>query len=233
VKSQKELSSSMEIEILDDVKELGIFLYACEIHNVEVKKDNFIEEELKKAEATFVNINLEDLKNDPIAKGYREFYWRIGIDPTKIRPSGEALRRRVARGNPIPRINNIVDAGNIASLITLISIGIYDLDKLKWPLKLTLSKGGEEFIPIGSDKSIVLNKGFPILIDNEGKILHLYPHKDSEITKVTENTRNILIIAAGIPFLDKSLVKKALEITVKLISFSCSSAVIKEIKEIR
>jgi DNA/RNA-binding domain of Phe-tRNA-synthetase-like protein len=223
----------MEIEIANDARELGIFIYACEVLNVEVKKDKLIEEELKKAEAMFVNTNLEDLKNDPVVRSYREFYWRIGIDPTKTRPSGEALRRRVARGNPIPRINNIVDAGNIASLITLVSIGIYDLDKIKGSLKLTLSKGGETFIPIGSDKPVILNKGFPILIDDEGKILHLYPHKDSELTKITENTRNILIISAGIPFLDKGLVKKALEITAKLISFSCSSAFIKEIKEIR
>jgi Uncharacterized conserved protein len=48
-------------------------------------------------------IDPEKLKEDPVVKSYRSFLWRFGIDPTKVRPSGEALRRRIARGDKLPK----------------------------------------------------------------------------------------------------------------------------------
>jgi phosphoenolpyruvate synthase (EC 2.7.9.2) len=42
--------------------------------------------------------SLEGLKEDPVVRAYRDFYWRLGIDPTKVRPSSEALARRAFRG---------------------------------------------------------------------------------------------------------------------------------------
>ena len=43
-------------------------------------------------------------------------YKRVGIDPTKTRPSSEALLRRVRKGEPLPRINSLVDICNWCSL---------------------------------------------------------------------------------------------------------------------
>ncbi len=40
-------------------------------------------------------------------------YLRIGLDPTKTRPSNEALLRRVRRGDAFPRVNALVDAVNL------------------------------------------------------------------------------------------------------------------------
>jgi DNA/RNA-binding domain of Phe-tRNA-synthetase-like protein len=59
---------------------------------------------------------LETLKDEPVIKAYRQFYWSLGIDPTKLRPSSEALVRRCLQGTVIPRINNVVDANNLASI---------------------------------------------------------------------------------------------------------------------
>ncbi len=221
----------MEIEIEEKAKELGVFLVVCVIENVEVKKDPKIEEEMNKYEEIFSKQDPEELKSDPVVRAYRDFYWKIGIDPTKTRPSGEALRRRVARKNKLPRINNIVDAGNIASLFTLVPIGIYDLDKTKGKLKLKLSEGGEEFIAIGSNSIEKLGKGMPILMDEEGKVLHLYPHRDSKLTMVDERTKNVLIVGAGVKPLEISLIRKAVELTADLILISCPNAKITEIKE--
>lgn len=220
----------MKIRIEQEVKELGIFVYSCEIRNVEVKSDPKIEEKMKESEKEFAKQNPEELKDDPVVRAYRNFYWRIGIDPTKTRPSGEALRRRVARGNPLPRINNIVDAGNIASLITLVPIGIYDSDRLKGDLRLKMSEG-EEFLPIGEDKPFKLPDGIPILVDEENKVLHLYPHRDSKLTMINKDTKNILIIGAGVKGVEKDLVKRAVEITKELILSSCPDAKASEIIE--
>ncbi len=140
---------------------------------------------------------VEDLPGVPEIRAYRDFYWRIGVDPTKTRPSSEALLRRALRG-VFPRINTLVDAGNIASLETLIPIGIYDLEKASPPLRLTISRGGERFLPIGGGEE-TLPPGLPILLDSSGVVMHLYPHRDSRLTAVTNETSLALIVGGGVP----------------------------------
>lgn len=160
---------------------------------------------------------LENLKSHPIVRAYRNFFWRLGIDPTKTRPSSEALIRRALRGS-FPRINDVVDVGNIASLKTLVCIGMYDIDKAGLPLKLTISKGGERFKPIGSKEEMRLKPGIPILIDSRGVVMHLYPHRDSVETCVSESTRRILVLAAGVPEVPKEQLIMALNIIKDLLN---------------
>ena len=57
----------------------------------------------------------------------RTMYKRVGIDPTKTRPSNEALLRRVRKGDTIPRINSLVDIVNWCSLEFQLPYGLYDL----------------------------------------------------------------------------------------------------------
>ncbi|MHA2500876.1 MAG: hypothetical protein ACXAEL_15005, partial [Candidatus Hodarchaeales archaeon] len=45
---------------------------------------------------------LENLKDDELVRKYRDFFWRLGIDPTKTRPASEALIRRVLAEKPFP-----------------------------------------------------------------------------------------------------------------------------------
>lgn len=61
---------------------------------------------------------IENVKDDPGYRAYRDFFWRVGIDPTKIRPASEALVRRILAGKPLPTINTAVDAYNLASALS-------------------------------------------------------------------------------------------------------------------
>jgi len=208
----------MFVKVFDDAKKLGIFVAFTEVRDVKTEKDNKqIEEELKKVEEKYKNENPESLKNNPVIRAYRDFYWKIGIDPTKIRPSGEALRRRVSRNAKLPRINNVVDAGNIASTETLVPIGLYDTDKVKGNPVITLSKGNEIFYGIGKQEPEKLDANIPIMIDEEGKVMHIYPHRDSTLTNITLDTKNVLIVAAGVPGVEKSLVITAAKLTAELL----------------
>jgi DNA/RNA-binding domain of Phe-tRNA-synthetase-like protein len=160
--------------------------------------------------------SLEALRSDPIVRAYRDFYWRIGIDPTKTRPSSEALVRRALRGK-WPRINPVVDAGNIASAKTLVPIGLYDVDRFKPPLVLRTSTGEEEFHPIGGGREKP-PRGAPILVDAEGKVLHLFPHRDSRETMVTEATSCILVLAAGVPRVPRERLVEAVKETQRILA---------------
>ncbi len=157
------------------------------------------------------SLTIDGLRNMPIVRAFRDYYWRIGIDPTKTRPAGEALARRLLQTRPFGSINPIVDAGNLASAETMIPIGIYDLSKIEGTLTLTVSKGGERFYPIGG-KERVLEEGIPILVDDSGKVLHIFPHRDSLLTSVGNDTKCVVAIAAGVPEVSVDDLVKALSL---------------------
>lgn len=159
---------------------------------------------------------LESLKSDPVFRAYRDFYWRIGIDPTKIRPSSEALVRRALRRS-FPRINTVVDAGNIASAYTGVPIGLYDVGRSNPPYRLTLSSGGEVFNPIGG-KQEILPKGIPILIDSSNIVMHLYPHRDSIETAIREDTSTVFVLGAGVPGIEEVRVVESVRKVAELLS---------------
>lgn len=203
-----------------DAANLGVFVYYGVVLGVEVRETpeelrqefNKVADELKRRYG-----GPEGLSKDPIVQAYRKFYWRIGIDPTKTRPAGEALARRLIRGRGLPSINNVVDAGNVVSARLLIPIGIYDMDRFQPPARIVLSRGGEAFRPIGGGEE-KLEPGKPIMVDARGVVMHLYPHRDSIETCVRESTRNVLVVAAGVPGVPAELVRRAAEETISLIS---------------
>jgi len=157
------------------------------------------------------------LTRDPVVQAYRRLLWRLGVDPTKVRPSSEALARRVVRGRRLPRINSVVDIGNAVSLETLVPIGIYDLDRLAPPLTLERARGGELFEPIGGEPQR-LQEGVPVLLDSSGAVVHVYPHRDSARTMVTREARRLLIIGAGAPGVERARVARAVRSVAELLA---------------
>ena len=72
----------------------------------------------------------------------RAMYHRLGLDPTRTRPSSEALLRRVRRGEPLPRINTLVDICNWCSLELQVPYGLYDRARIEGPIELRLGTAG-------------------------------------------------------------------------------------------
>ncbi len=203
------------IHISEDIKEKGIDLKLAYItfEGIKVIKEqtlilkNYISEVKRNVKCSY---HLESLKEHEIIRNYRDFYWHyLNIDPTKTRPSSEALIRRILANNPIPQISTIVDLNNWVSIHTLVPLGAYDLDMLKLPLILRYAKKGEVFEPIGGEKTDLKGNEI-ILVDDSGLVIHLYPHRDSYITKVTPNTKNLLVVACGVPNVSSKLIDKSL-----------------------
>jgi DNA/RNA-binding domain of Phe-tRNA-synthetase-like protein len=121
----------------------------------------------------------------------RTMYKRLGIDPTKIRPSSEALLRRVRKGEPLPRINSLVDICNWCSLETQIPFGLYDLDRVEGDLiALRLGDAGEGYDGIRKDRVNV--SGRLTLADQAGPFGN--PTSDSARTMVTVRTTRALFV---------------------------------------
>jgi DNA/RNA-binding domain of Phe-tRNA-synthetase-like protein len=128
------------------------------INNVHVEKENMQIQKLKKAvyEAVRTKYNIETLKDNPTVRAYRDFYWKLDIDPTKTRPSGEALLRRVLHRRELPCISTVVDAYNLASLKTIIPISGFDKKRLNPPFQIRFARNGEAFTGIGMNKPMAL-----------------------------------------------------------------------------
>lgn len=147
--------------------------------------------------------SLEGLKDATVFRAYRDFFWRIGIDPTKMRPSSEALVRRILQGKEFPRINLLVNLYNLASAKTGVTMAAYDCSKVHGSLSLTWSRPGEKFLGIGMNKEITLT-GREVVLRDEVSILSIYPYRDSEHSKVSVETSAAIVVACGVPGVDYS-----------------------------
>ncbi len=146
----------------------------------------------------------------------RDFFWHMGIDPTKVRPASEALLRRILTGRGLPRISPIVDAYNLASVQTLLTFSVFDLRRIVPPLMLRFAHAGEMVRLIGDRlKSL---KGKEIVLCDSEKILSVYVHGDTEQTKVTASTKDLLLVAYGIPGISKSELDRGMDIALDYIT---------------
>ncbi len=132
----------------------------------------------------------------------RRLYHALGIDPSKKRPSSEALVRRVIQGKELYEVNTAVDAGNLTSLLHMRCVGLYDADRIRphivagdsgeqtSRLVLRLGTGDEGYDGIRKDR--IHLAGRPGLFDTEGPFGN--PSADSNRAMVTLETTRLLYV---------------------------------------
>lgn len=172
--------------------DLDIEFTALELHELEVTepREDF-ELEVKR---TTQAVRSGDV-GDPTRA--RALYRRFGIDPTKVRPSSEALLRRLKKGEPLPRVNSLVDVANAMSVRLQVPVGLYDLDKaVGEELVIRIGREGESYT--GIRKDLVNVAGRLCIADAKGPCGN--PSSDSERTMITTDTQR----AAWVYFLPVS-----------------------------
>ena len=136
----------------------------------------------------------ESIKQMPSILATREAYKRCGKDPSRYRPSGEALVRRTLKGNDLYHVSTLVDLINLASIRYGYSIGGFDADRIQGNvLTLGIGREGEPYEGIGRGPLNI--EGLPVYRDAEGGIGT--PTSDNERTKITLGTRRLLCIVNG------------------------------------
>ena len=177
----------MRLRLEIDVEVIGLELYELE---VTPPRDDF-ELEVKRATQAARSGEV------PPVDRARELYRKFGTDPTRMRPSSEALLRRIKKGDDLPRINSLVDVANALSVQLQVPVGLYDLGKVKGDeLVIRLGREGEAYEGIGKEK---VNVGGRICVaDAEGPCGN--PSADSARTMITTDTES----AAWIYFLPVS-----------------------------
>ena len=174
----------MKIRCALDIEVVGLELYELEITP---PREDF-ELEVKRATQAVKSGNAGSVDRA------RELYRRFGVDPTKVRPSSEALMRRIKKGESLPRINSLVDVANAMSVQLQVPVGLYDLEKVRGDeLVVRLGAEGESYEGIGKDRVNVA--GRICVADADGPIGN--PSSDSARTMITTDTQS----AAWIYFL--------------------------------
>jgi len=166
------------------------------------------------------HLELATLKDNPILRAYRDFYWRVGIDPTKIRPASEALLRRVLQGRDLPRINTLVDAYNLASMKTQVSIAAFDATKIHGDLTMRLARPSEAFLGIGMEMPSAL-QGREVVVEDADSLIAIYPYRDADATKVTPETRDVVFMLCGVPGIPRQQLLEAAETTREFVERFC------------
>jgi DNA/RNA-binding domain of Phe-tRNA-synthetase-like protein len=133
---------------------------------------------------------VEGLAEAEPVRAVRELFREWGLDPSKYRPSSEALLRRVVQGKGLYRVSNVVDIGNLGSLETGWPYGCYDRSKINTPVVLRHGAAGEKYQGIG--KQTWHLEGRPVLADAAGPFGS--PISDSTRSMITESAKEVMIV---------------------------------------
>ena len=154
-------------------------------------------------------------------RAVRAMFRAWGVDPSKYRPSSEALLRRLVQGKDLYRVSNVVDIGNLSSVETAWPFGLYDRSRLYPPIVFREGELGESYEGIG--KRTWHLAGRPVLADTLGPFGS--PISDSTRSMITESARDILAVAyapAGEP--DSAVELAMARLSERLEQFAAASA---------
>ncbi len=192
-------------QLFDDYDNLKIGIIIC--NNINNNKTINIDEDFNKIKndikTKFQDIELAEY---PIIHKWREIYKSFG--EKKARSSIEALIRRTINGKEIPNINPIVDIYNMISLKYELPVGGEDLSKIDDDVILTYAKGNESFIELGSTEEETVKENEIVYKFNDTVICRNFNYRESDITKLTEDTTDCILVIESV--LDSDI-EKALE----------------------
>lgn len=120
----------------------------------------------------------------------RALFHQLDVDPTKTRPSSEALLRRVLQGKGLPHVNLPVDVCNLCSLEHQMPLGLYDRERVRGAIRARIGREADGYA--GIRKQRVHLSGRLLLADDEGPFGA--PTSDSARTAVTAHTERLLVV---------------------------------------
>ncbi|HEY2737135.1 MAG TPA: phenylalanine--tRNA ligase beta subunit-related protein [Thermoanaerobaculia bacterium] len=124
------------------------------------------------------------------AAAIRKLFRAAGCDPTRYRPSSEALLRRVLKGEDLPAIHPLVDLNNCLSVELAVPCGLASEGSFTPPVTLRAGRPGESYESLRGPFNL---EGKPLLADASGPFST--PITDSQRGKVTEDTTRVWMVA--------------------------------------
>lgn len=139
-----------------------------------------------------------EVSTHPHIAPWRETYRKFGSKPSDFRCSAEALARIVLKGLEIRKISPLVDLYNLISIKYILPVGAEDLDKMQGNLQLSFADGTEDYISLGEEENNPPKPGEVIYRDDLGVICRRWNWREGDRTKITEDTKNAVVVIEGI-----------------------------------
>ncbi len=208
----------VEKAIFEKFPDLNIgIVIAKGIDNSGISKE--ITESLREKETEIrENFDAKTLSQNPKIDVWRKAYSAFGAKPKDNLSSVENLYRHVLKGTDmmsssddsistalkmplqIRHINKIVDIYNLFSLKFMVPLGGEDMDKIQGDVKLTIAGPNEPAALLLGDKEPRLpHEGEVIYKDDVSAICRRFNWREADRTKFTEQTRNAVLVAEGLP----------------------------------
>ncbi len=188
------------------LKGIKLGLLEADAMQVEPASARLVEETGSVVGPLAVRLTVEAVAAMDAVRAVRSMFREWGLDPSKYRPSSEALLRRVAQGKGLTPISNVVDIVNLAQIETGWPMGAYDRSRIQPPVTLRLGQTEEKYEGIG--RRVWHLAGRPMLADESGPFGS--PISDSTRTMVSAGRRDLLVVifaplAAADAALDRAL----------------------------
>lgn len=164
---------------------------------------------------------LENLSSHPTVAAVRSLFRAAGCDPTRYRPSSEALIRRVLKGEDLPAIHPVVDLNNCLSVVLAVPCCAAAEGSFAPPVVLRAGRSGESYESLRGPFNL---EGKPLLADGEGPFGT--PITDSQRVKMKEGDRRAWIVA----YLPRS--EESVEKAVRVLESLLAGAPVARIEEI-
>ena len=179
-------------------------------------------------------IKEEDSSKGTFIKAWEEAHLKFNSDPIKYPPSIKALLKRINKGGGFPFINSVVALFNYISIKYLIPCGGDDIDKIEGNLHLGFAKGNETFIPLGGEVIENPQPGEVIYFDDKTlKVMcRRWNWRNGDFSKITENTKKIVINIDGIGLIPESIVVEARDELAKLLIEQCKAKLATDLLDI-
>lgn len=207
---------SQNLNNLLDNSRLGLILA-----NVKVEPTSRIYDEILSENYQQKIIELESKRETEleIIKETRNAYKFCGKEPSRYRPSAEALLRRLRTKKALYQINNVVDTINLISINTQYSIGGFDYKKIQGGIICDIGNS-DAYEAIG--RGLLNIEYMPGLKDTMG--FFGTPTSDSVRTMVTEQTQELLLVFYD--FFGNELLTKSMEYGEQMLSNHCNGRLI-------
>ncbi|MEU3830748.1 phenylalanine--tRNA ligase beta subunit-related protein [Streptomyces sp. NPDC029080] len=132
-------------------------------------------------------------ETDPRIEAWHTAYRSFGTNPRRVRPSVDALGRRLAKRGTLPRINPAVDSYNTVSVRHALPAGAFDLDRVSGDVEIRHADGSETFTPLGEPGTVEHpGPGEVVYADAVGVLTRHWNHRDAHRTRVTEDSAQVV-----------------------------------------
>jgi DNA/RNA-binding domain of Phe-tRNA-synthetase-like protein len=172
-------------------KELeGWLLFWARLERIPGNEDRLAELRSEIALSARARLTIEGLAVDPTIASLRKLFRAAGCDPTRYRPSSEALLRRILKGEELPSVQPLVDINNCLSVELGVPCCVMTEGTFAPPLVLRAGHEGESYESLRGPFGLA---GKPLLADAAGPLDA--PITGNEKVKITAETEAAWLVA--------------------------------------